>query len=349
MTPHEYTSSVAHCRRIVEDLRKPRPGLYALDIVASALIGWGLVLAAGVAGSALAALTCALGAAFALYRGLAFIHEMFHQQAMRGVRRLWHALIGVPLLLPLLLYLPIHQGHHSARVYGTREDGEYEQFKGRLGPMTLRLFAVNLLLPLALVVRFALLTPLATLFPVLRHRAIPEFVHLALRMPFRAPELKGPLAAESQRIEWACAAVAWLLIATLFTGQARWAALWAAVVFAVATFNTLRAICSTHLYVEADEGRDAFGQVLDSLNVDGGRLVTALLCPVGLRYHALHHLVPYLPYHALDEAHQRLMAELPADAAYRQVTVPSLYQGWQRLVDATKIDDSTISSALPRG
>jgi fatty acid desaturase len=45
-------------------------------------------------------------------------------------------------------------------------------------------------------------------------------------------------------------------------------------------------------------------------------MLPMLWAPVGLRYHALHHLLPNLPYHSLGRAHRRLLAQLPADSPY---------------------------------
>ena len=47
-------------------------------------------------------------------------------------------------------------------------------------------------------------------------------------------------------------------------------------------------------------------------------LLTAAAAPVGLRYHALHHFLPTVPYHSLGLLHQRLEAELGQDSPYRQ-------------------------------
>jgi fatty acid desaturase len=48
--------------------------------------------------------------------------------------------------------------------------------------------------------------------------------------------------------------------------------------------------------------------------------------PVGLRYHATHHLFPSMPYHNMRAAHKRLMAELPADSLYRRTVAHSMWE-----------------------
>ena len=58
-------------------------------------------------------------------------------------------------------------------------------------------------------------------------------------------------------------------------------------------------------------------QYLDSVNVPPPGTWAELWAPVGLRYHALHHLLPSVPYHAYPEAHRRLSKELGAESTYR--------------------------------
>ncbi len=65
-------------------------------------------------------------------------------------------------------------------------------------------------------------------------------------------------------------------------------------------------------------------QLLDSVNYPDSRITGLIWAPLGLRFHALHHLFPSLPYHNMAAAHRRLMAELPVDSPYRQTNCPSL-------------------------
>ena len=72
---------------------------------------------------------------------------------------------------------------------------------------------------------------------------------------------------------------------------------------------------------------------------------------MGLRYHALHHLFPALPYHNMDEAHRRLMAGLPADASYRLTNRDSFFAAVRELWQSarqTPHEQSAMRAWLPR-
>jgi fatty acid desaturase len=73
-------------------------------------------------------------------------------------------------------------------------------------------------------------------------------------------------------------------------------------------------------------------QLVDSVNYPRRPLITGLWAPIGLRFHALHHLFPAMPYHNLAAAHRRLINELPANSPYRLTVgdslIVSLWQLW---------------------
>ena len=137
------------------------------------------------------------------------------------------------------------------------------------------------------------------------------------------------------KVEVCCALFGCILLGLSWAWSWHLLLAWALLAILVAILDTVRALGSTHLYVEESEGRGARGQLLDSLDVGAGGVVTVLLCPVGLRFHALHHIAPYLPYHAMGRAHRLLVERLPPGSEYHQVTVRTLGEGGQRLRQAT--------------
>ena len=71
----------------------------------------------------------------------------------------------------------------------------------------------------------------------------------------------------------------------------------------ILTINALRTL-GAHRWTNADDSEMTFvEQMLDSINYPTNPFIGGLWAPVGLRFHALHHIFPTMPYHALATAH----------------------------------------------
>ena len=100
--------------------------------------------------------------------------------------------------------------------------------------------------------------------------------------------------------------------------------------FFICLVNNVRTL-GAHRFTNDGRELTFVEQLLDSVNYPKFSIIAEMWGPVGLRYHALHHLFPSLPYHNLGQAHELLMAELPADSPYRQTNSDSLWQSLKRL------------------
>jgi len=102
----------------------------------------------------------------------------------------------------------------------------------------------------------------------------------------------------------------------------------------VSFFNTLR-VLGAHEYETDGTPRDRHEQLSDSIDTPGGPW-TELWAPVGLRYHALHHFFPGIPYHNLRIAYRRIIEAVPEDSLYRESTSPSLRHSLSELYRRAK-------------
>ena len=83
------------------------------------------------------------------------------------------------------------------------------------------------------------------------------------------------------------------------------------------------------------------------MNITGTGFVTELFFPLGLRYHALHHLFPALPYHNLGRAHRRLVAQLPAGSPYHKTVFPTYWSALRALfadARASEVQQRTLAA-----
>jgi fatty acid desaturase len=324
---------------LTRDLTAPRAGVYWADCFASAALGYGALAGAIVAGSVPLALLAALISILALYRAGSFIHELTHLKsaAVPGFRIAWNIFVGIPLLVPSFLYENVHSLHHARTRYGTSEDPEYLPL-ALMKPYTVALFVgAAALAPIGLLLRFAVLTPLSALIPVLRILVVERYSALSINPSFKRRAPEGVFAKEWLIAEGAASLWAIGLLTLMGTGALplRIFAIGLGVASGVLVLNQVRTLVA-HLWENGGDPISVTAQYLDSVNVPPPATLPALWAPVGLRYHAIHHLLPGLPYHALGEAHRRLSAALPADSAYHLGNYNGLTGLVVRLVRGTR-------------
>ncbi len=305
---------------LTRDLNAARPALYWADFLGSTLLGYAALYGAIVLGGALAFVSAAV-AVLALYRAGSFIHELTHikHAHVRGFRFAWNALIGVPMLIPSFMYEGVHTLHHARTRYGTADDPEYLPL-ALMKPWTLPLFVVaSMLAPVAVLFRFAALTPLSLIWPKLRATVVARYSGLQINPAFRRRPPEGELKRQWFWQEAAASVWAILLLAGVATGliPVQGFLIGLAVASAVMLINQVRTLVA-HLWENEGEAMTVTAQYLDSVNVPPPTLLPALWAPVGLRYHAIHHLLPSLPYHALGEAHRRLSKALGEASPYHR-------------------------------
>ncbi|MFC4254436.1 fatty acid desaturase [Altererythrobacter xixiisoli] len=304
---------------LTRDIARARPEIYWPDMIGSALVGYAALAGTILVDNVWLALALGVLSVLTLYRALLFIHEIshMHRDALPGFRTAWNALVGVPMLTPSFMYEGVHPLHHARTRYGTGEDPEYLPL-ALMKPWSLPVFLlVALLAPPALVIRFAILTPLGLLIPPLRTLTWERFSSLAINPAFRRRPAEGEMKRRFLIQELACSAWAIALIGSIFAFGWRPLLIALGVASAVAVFNQLRTLVA-HLWENDGEAMTVTAQYLDSVNVPPPGIMAGLWAPVGLRYHALHHMLPSLPYHSLGEAHRRIAARLGSDSTLQR-------------------------------
>ena len=312
---------------LTRDLNQPNAMIYWADMLGSTVLGYAALAATIFAPSTLAGVFTAVVAILALYRAGSFIHELTHLKpnSVPGFRLVWNILIGVPLLAPSFMYEGVHNQHHAKTYYGTVDDPEYLPL-ALMKPWTIPLFlVVAALAPIGLLIRFGLLTPLSLLSPKLREAVVAKYSGLQINPLFRRGRPEGKFARDWALQEAAASVWAITLIAMAAAGiiPLREFAIILVVLAGAMFLNQVRTLVA-HLWENDGEPMSVTEQYLDSVNVPPPGLLPAIWAPVGLRYHALHHLLPGVPYHNLGEAHRRISRELDVRSHYFKANYGSL-------------------------
>jgi len=338
-------------RALVKDLMVPNQAIYWVDFLCVISIG-ALAFAGAVIYDSFSPMGIGayLVAVLALYRAVIFIHEIVHfkKGSMTAFKIVWNMACGFMVMVPMFMYQGVHNDHHKRDIYGTRLDGEYLPFGAQNPWKNVWYVMSSIFLPALIILRYLFLTPLGWLLPPLGRLLWQRASSLTIDMEYRRPP---PTERDGKywRLQEFCAFFyGWSAVALWYFGllPVKFFAVWYAVVFMVLFMNSIRTL-GAHAYRNpGDQKMTVAEQFLDSVDVPGGFL-SALWAPVGLRYHATHHLFPNMPYHSLGTAYRRLKVELPDSHLYLQASRPTLFHAmnslWQDAANSQKKDESRAS------
>lgn len=327
----------AEVRKLLAGCFEPNPKIYWTDFLLSNSCGWILfIIGFRLEGHPFLQFSILTASALLLYRAALFIHEIAHfrKNAVPGFPLVWNVLCGVPLFIPSFFYKRVHNDHHSSRTYGSEEDGEYLPMGAKPPTEMLKYFLSIFYAPILLWVRFIFLFPFSLVIPPLRTLLIERLSALMIDFNYKRPPLRSEEKTEIFLLELGSFFWGWFLLALNYLGYLPWN-FWVyfyCMYVAIFFLNTMRTYVA-HRYRNPGGSVSMQEQMLDSVNVVGGGLFTVLWAPVGLRFHGLHHMYPTIPYHSLEEAHNRLLASGLGKDLYEQTFESTLLSGLKNLLN----------------
>jgi fatty acid desaturase len=261
-------------------------------------------------------------AVFWIYRLGSLVHEVCHlgHHEMRGFKVTWNLVVGVFTLTPSPFFTHHHRDHHSARMYGTKEDPEYivNLFEPGSFLSLLTYCLLVALFPLLVFLRF-LLAPLTFIHPRVRDWFLRRGSALTMNYRYERKVNRFDRWAITT-VELLCCARAAVMLIAVAIGVSDWTRLplLYSLGLGVLILNQMRLLADHHF--EGDGQPCELDQhIRDSCNFTGRDFLTWVFFPFSIRYHALHHLFPTLPYHNLKAAHGYLVANLPPDSPYHSL------------------------------
>ncbi|MFZ1368552.1 fatty acid desaturase family protein [Sphingorhabdus sp.] len=324
----EDAALIREAAALTRELSTAKPSIYWPDFLICAAIGYAaLFWAAGPMGTFWTKVAASVVAVLFLYRASLFIHEITHMKRdhVPGFRWIWNFLVGIPMLIPSFLYEDTHNQHHSKLRYGTEKDPEYLPLASMKPHMLLFFMVVAVFGSVGFLLRFAILSPLSLLSSWVRRETVARVSTLAINPSYRRALPEGEfrrdwIIMETGAALWSIGVITAVVIGWLPLNSFL---IYLAIVATALVLNQIRTLVA-HLWENDGRVMSVTDQYLDSVNVPPPGPLAELWAPVGLRYHALHHLVPSVPYHNLPEAHRRLAAKFGSGSSYDRANYPNL-------------------------
>lgn len=342
--------SLSEARTIVGEFFTPNPWIFwpdfllswAVGIATFTLVQYPQFVTADTTWHWPIRIVCFIVSCILYYRSALFIHELMHIRdgEFTAFRFVWNLLCGIPFLIPTFVYYT-HVDHHRRKHYGTQEDGEYIPL-ANMPPWKILFYLCQIfVIPPLAIIRFGLLTPLSWFSKSVRDWTHVHASSMIMDPTYMRPQPTPKTLRTIRLQEFFCFLWIWFIAARIFYPMgiipgsippSFLVQIYLTGVFIILV-NNLRTL-GAHRWNSDGTEMNFVEQLVDSVNYPKHPFTGVLWAPVGLRFHALHHIFPTMPYHALPTAHRRLIRDLPADSPYHLCSANSLPEAltdlWRR-------------------
>jgi fatty acid desaturase len=320
---------------LIKEFNQPNSLIFWSDFIFSTLVtNTCIVAAVKFQNFSIAQLACIFIGCLFMFRSFVFVHEAFHlRKRLPSFSIGYNILFGFLHKLPLYFYYP-HRDHHSAKTYGTLGDPEYDTVSDKPAASLLLGFVTMALFPVFLTVRFGFVP---ALLPFIGKRGRDWVFRNASTLVMNLNYQRSEPTPQERRDWYLQDAGCFIYNSVFFALMAAqilpWKLFWVwfIVTWLTYTLNFYRVLVS-HSYLSGFKPTSQKQQVLDSWTITGPAVLNEWWCPVGLRYHALHHMYPSIPYHNMGKAHRKLLKALPSDHPYRFGLKKSYFAGITQLI-----------------
>ncbi len=331
----EKKNIVREAREIVKDLMMPNAFVYWFDFLFHISLSWfSFFLCCKADFFSPVQWIFFFISIFSFYRAAIFIHEITHLQkgTFRLFRLAWNFLCGFPLMIPSFLYQGVHNDHHNVKLYGRDGDGEYFPFVDEGRSKIVLFVLVSFCVPVLFFARFVFLTPLSYCNEKIRLLVLKKISSLSIDLNYQRTRSSLNTAYMWETQEVAACLYGWIFIFLIFEEIVSYKvlALWFIVLGVVFFINSLRTLAAHRYRFSGEEILGISEQLLDSVNTPNSFL-GVLWAPVGLRFHATHHLIPEMPYHSLRKGHKRLEELFSKKSLYLRTNSKGLFSTLTRL------------------
>jgi fatty acid desaturase len=328
---NQFNQITSLIRELKKEYGKPIAWIYWLDFVISysILIG-GIILSIKLSG--FLSVLFFIVSAIAGFRVSIFVHEINHSgKQIKGFEIAYNLLFGYLFKIPSYVFSD-HKYHHNIKTFGSKSDPKYDDFSNQKLSNLFQIFPSSILQVVRLNFRF-LFVPI--FFPFLsiekRKKVYSQQTSHSINPHYVRAEPRADQISTLYLHDLATCLYGWSILVLCTMQILPWSLvlILAGVLSAIWTLDFVH-LLTAHRYDGFSKAGNLQAQADDSITIVGS-WITEIWNPVGLRYHALHHLQEDLPYHSLGKIHQILVNKLPSDNFYQKSIERSAWPVWVKL------------------